>query len=271
MYRPSPSPVRSLLASLVFVLLLAGCGGGGDGGGGLVDPITTNPPTSLNQAAYRPGSTEYVYGLNSYPNMAIQGAPADTDYSRWAMLHDGVNYELYFMALGSNERLYRFGFDSAAVAYVYGHAGPSTFAIRDAPAAADPSSIAMLHDGADYRLYMRGVSERTKLFQFGLNTGTGEFIFGYRSIDIIETTGIPADADLDRWGMLHDGTTYRQYVGQQGNTNTLYQFGFDGRSYEYGYSSIPVLSVVDMPATSLASTFAMLHDGSDYRFYNLAR
>ena len=271
--RPTRSPhprffLTSLAAALVF--LLAGCGGGGGEGGGFVDPITAAPPSSLDQAGYRPGTTEYQYGYASLPNIPIAGAPTDADFSRWAMLHDGATYHLFCFAEGADNTLYRFGFNDSTRTYEFGYGGPSVYGITDIPAAADPSSIGMLHDGRDYRLYMRGLSDRTQLFQFGLDPSTNEFRYGFRSISVIATTGLPADADLERWGMLHDGTTYRQYVGVTGAPDAMYQFGFDGRTYAYGYSSIPRLSIVDMPETSLRSSFALLHDGTTYRFYHLA-
>lgn len=49
--------------------------------------------TSLNQAAYAGGDI-CNFGHNSIPNIPLSGAPADTDYSRWSMLHDGSTYRL---------------------------------------------------------------------------------------------------------------------------------------------------------------------------------
>lgn len=50
---------------------------------------------SLNQSAWVPNTSNYEYGHNSIPNMQITGAPADADWSRWAMLHDKSAYRLY--------------------------------------------------------------------------------------------------------------------------------------------------------------------------------
>ena len=90
-----------------------------------------------------------------------------------------------------------------------------------------------------------------------------------RSINVIGMSGAPADADLSRWAMLYDGSVYRQYVGRVGDSTTLYQFGFNGASYDFGHRSIPQLSVQGMPDTSDTTSFSMLHDGADYRFYHL--
>ncbi len=72
--------------------------------------------------------------------------------------------------------------------------------------------------------------------------------------------------------MLHDGATYRLYLGKDGNEDAMYQFGYNAGSsdYEYGYKSILQLSLAGTPVGSYTDDFAMLHDGSNYRFYYLA-
>ena len=51
--------------------------------------------SSVNQGAWVPLTTRYEYGYRSIPNIPITGAPPDTNFSRWAMLHDGSAYRLY--------------------------------------------------------------------------------------------------------------------------------------------------------------------------------
>ena len=250
----------ALTALCCALLLFTGCEGGGGGGDHDTDPA----PLSLNQAGFQGGST-YAYGHNSIPNVPISNAPADTDFSRWAMLHDGSTYRLYFFKRGSMS-IYQFGFDGST--YDFGHDSIREIAITGTPPDADPSSFKMLHDGRDYRLYMRGFDE-SELHQFAFN-GSG-YEYGFRSIDVIDTTGAPADVDFSRWAMLFDGSVYRQYVARLGSDDAIYQFGFDGRSYAYGHRSISNLSIVGMPANSDTSSFSMLHDGLDFRFYHLAR
>lgn len=72
--------------------------------------------------------------------------------------------------------------------------------------------------------------------------------------------------------MLHDGLAYRLYFAQTGEDNKRYQFSCNSRScdYEYGFNSIRVLTIENIPADSYADNFAMLHDGTYYRFYQLA-
>jgi len=259
------------LLALALLLVLTGCGGGGGGGPDGAVLGARFQITGLDQAVYD-GGAEYVYGAGgAIATVAVSGAPADADASRWAMLHDGTRYRLYCMRLGDDVTLYQFGYNPATSTYEFGYDSISQLGITGAPPGADPSSIAMLHDGADYRLYMRNRSDPRDIHQFGYNASTGNYEYGYRSIDMISTTGAPADADLSRWAMLHDGSVYRQYVGKAGSDSTLYQFGFDGGSYAFGYRSISELQVVGMPASSDTSSFAMLHSGDRYRLYHLTR
>ena len=265
---------RGLLFSLLccVALLLAGCGGGGGdddpigGDFGQVSGDTDPLPTSVNQAAYQGGST-YAYGHNSIPSIPFTNAPADTDYDRWAMLHDGATYRLYFMKQGTTT-LYQFGFNGSA--YDFGHDSIPEIEVGGMPADADTSSFKMLHDGRDYRLYMRSLSDPRNVYQAAFNPSTSQYEYGFRSIDVIATTGLPADADLSRWAMLFDGSVYRQYVARIGSETVLYQCGFDGASYAFGHRSISTLDVIGMPENSETASFSMLHDGADYRFYHLA-
>ena len=247
------------------VLTLSACGGGGDDGGSGGGTPTI---TSLNQAAYA-GGTTYQYAFNSIPNIFIAGAPDDIDWSRWAMLHDGSTYRLYFFRSGTNDTLYQFGFNPSSAEYEYGYNSIPTLTITGAPADADASSFAMLHDGSVYRLYMRSATSDTRIHQFGFNVSTSNYEYGFNSIPVLDITGGPVDTDYDRWAMLHDGTTYRYYAFQLASDTLFYQFGYNPstQDYEYGHNSIPQLTVINMPTDSNRDDFAMLHDGADYRFY----
>ena len=244
-------------ASIIFgaMALLVGCGSSGGSGGVTV--------TSLNQAAFNTSQGSYQYGYNSFGNIEITGAPEDTDWDRWAMLHDGTNYRLYFFKKGSDDTLYQFGFDGAT--YAYGYNSISTLRISGAPASADTGSFAMVHDGATYRLYLKDKNDPALLYQFGFDGAT--YAYGYNSIASIRIIGSPADTDQQRWAMLHDGSNYRYYAFKEGSDTVFYQYAFNGSSYEYGFSSIDILSVEGMPSDSLTDSFAMLHDGQAYRFY----
>jgi len=257
---------RALLP--VTLLVMVGCGGAGDGYsdeniGDRTEEV--EKVYSLNQAAFNGRS--YQYGHSSIKNIKISGAPEDTDYERWAMLHDGGDYRLYFFKKESNNTLYQFVFNSTSSKYEYGFAGAiPELTISGTPTDADSSTFAMLHDGNDYRLYMRSKTNRS-LYQFAFNPRSQQYEYGYNSINNIVITGSPADVDLNRWGMLHDGSKYRFYAFKGSSKTDIYQFAFNGSSYAYGYSSISNLKVTEMPDISDTSSFSMLHDGLRYRFY----
>jgi hypothetical protein len=258
--------LKTTLGIIALSLTLVGCNSAGGGAtNGTEGGTEFQLDPSLNQAAYVYGSSRYEFGNNSITNIKISGAPEDTDYSRWAMLHDGTDYRLYFFKANTNNTLYQFAFNWSSMEYEFGYNSISQISITGIPADADTNDFAMLHDGANYRLYMRGRNNPTRLYQFGFNGSS--YAYGYQSINQINITGVPTDADLNRWGMLHDGSSYRLYFGKQGSANQLYQFGFNGSTYAYGHNSIAQLTLSGTPATSDTSSLGMLHDGNDYRLY----
>lgn len=97
--------------------------------------------------------------------------------------------------------------------------------------------------------------------------GTDEYRFGYNSIPTIPITGAPVDANFARWAMLHDGVDYRLYLFRGSSSDTLYQFAWNGSSYQYGYRSIPVLTLTGSPPDVDASSIRMLHSGGAYHAY----
>jgi hypothetical protein len=238
----------------------------------LSDP---NVSPSLDQAAFQASSETYLFGFNSIPNIPIKDAPNDADFTRMAILHDGSNYRLYAMQSGSNSIIYQFVFDPGATAYTYGLPGQLNqidIVGVDTQPDADPGSIAMLHDGSSYRLYMRSLSDPGLLHQFVFNAGTNDYEYGFGGVSQVIVSGAPADADHNRWAMLHDGSIARFYLGQMGNLNTLYQFGLNAASgeFEYAFDSITPIDIVGTPTTSVTDDFIMLHDGGIYRFYYYA-
>lgn len=224
--------------------------------------------TELHQAAFVKGTDSYRFGHRSIARLRIVDAPADTDTSRWAMLHDGSAYRLYFMRRGTDDTLLPFTFHRSDEEYVY-DASRGPIRIHGTPADADTSSFAVLHDGTDARLYFRAVSGTERLFQFALNPAARRFEYGFRSIEEIPIAGAPADTDWRRWAMLHDGTRFRLYAGTRPDAAALYQFSFDRNAaeYRYGYDSIPRMTLQEVPPDADTSSFAMLHDGVDFRFY----
>ncbi len=226
----------------------------------------------LNQAAYINGTTTYQFGYNSIPKIGISGAPADTDWGRWAMVHDGSVYRLYFFKRDTSDTLYQFGFNVASSRYEWGYNSIATLKIHGAPSGTDSRSFAMLHDGTTYRLYLRSHNDPTLLRQFGFNAGTSRYEYGYNSIPEIRVTGFPSDTDWNRWAMVHDGRDFRFYAFKNNLSSQFYQgsFSSSAQQYQYQLNSIPVLELKDIPGDSATGSAAMLHDGSDFRFYFLS-
>ena len=77
--------------------------------------------------------------------------PRDTDWHRWAMLHDGNTYRLYAMRRGA-DLLYQAAWDSSRAAYVFGYSSIPEISVRRTPDRGQ--DVAMLHDGDDFRLYV---------------------------------------------------------------------------------------------------------------------
>jgi len=199
---------------LTLLTGLVGCGGGGDDdddGGNPPPPPPVAKVYTLNQAAFN-GST-YAYGHNSTPSLKIINAPADTDYNRWAKLHDGGNWRLYFFKKGSNTTIYQFAYNSPAKGYEYGYNGAiPELSIVGAPADANPAQFSMLHDGNNYRLYMQSKTNLKKLYQFAFNGAS--YAYGYSSIANLRVTGMPTESDRTSFAMNHDGSNYRFYFKQ---------------------------------------------------------
>ena len=110
-------------------------------------------PTTLYQAAFVPGTTTYKYGYNSIPQIKCTGFPSDTDWSRWAMLHDGSTYRIYAFKLGSNTQFYQGAYDGNS--YAYGHNSIPVLNLVGTPANSDLHDMSMLFDGQNYRLYLQ--------------------------------------------------------------------------------------------------------------------
>ncbi len=223
---------------------------------------------SLNQGAWVAGTTVYRYAHHSIPRIPITGAPADTNFSRFSMLHDGSAYRLYAFRGSTTDTLYQFAWNGSS--YAHGHNSIPVLTLVGAPADVDPSSLSMLHSGSAYHAYLRRLGDPTTLYQFIWASGTTTYVWGRAPyLPTLRVTGFPPDTDWSRWDMLHDGSDYRIYAGHYGSTDQWAQGAWNAAAgaYQYGYSSIPELSMQGYPTDSDAGRSAMLHDGADYRFY----
>ncbi len=141
--------------------------------------------------------------------------------------------------------------------------------ITGIPRNASTRQFAMLHDGSVYRLYLQDRNDFSLLHQFGFNRRTSNYEYGHQSIPQLRVTGFPRDTDWRRWAMLHDGRDFRFYAFRAGSRSEVYQAGYNAgaQQYQFRYRSIPVLNMDGFPHHSNRSSMAMLHDGTDFRFY----
>ena len=109
----------------------------------------------LHQFGFNRGTEDYEYGHRSIPQLRVTGFPRDTDWRRWAMLHDGRDYRFYAFREGSATEVYQGAFDANAQEYRFGYRSIEVLTMRGFPGAANRSSMAMLHDGVDFRFYFK--------------------------------------------------------------------------------------------------------------------
>lgn len=231
----------------------------------------TIPSQSLVQFAYVEDTNNYTFEAEgSIPTMQLVNFPGDTDFTRYAMLHDGEAYRVYCMRQNSNDTLYQGAFNEETEAYEFGYDSEPVMKINGAPEGTDFSTFAMLFDEGTYWLYFLPLSGPTNVIPFIFDEDTASYERYGTGIADWPITNIPENADWSGWGMLFDGDAYRMYTWKDGTNRTqIYQAAFNREEevYEFGYDSIPVLNITGTPPASYQSGFAMLHDGEDYRFY----
>ena len=136
----------------------------------------------------------------------------------------------------------------------------------------DPGKILMNLRGMLQSLLRHSASPKSRhpadCYQAAYYPDTGGYYFGYNSLPRVSISGAPDDADDSRWTMLHDGEAYHLYMFKQNSTDTIYQFVWNGESYELGYhDAIPELRLTNVPADADTSSFAMLYGELGYHLY----
>ena len=225
---------------------------------------------TLHQASYDGAGAYTFQDIGQVQRLQVLDIPPEADTSRWAMLHDGGRYRLYFLNGDDGPlRLLQFVFDEGA----YRPAGTPELPITGFPDDTSTSSFAMLHDGDRYRLYLRSAGGAPEVLQGAFNPASGAYEYGFASTGRIPVVNVPPGAVMDEWAMLHDGDAYRLYVHQAGR-NGIHQFVYDGAAYDNAATGLPDIDVVSIPPDVDISDFAMLHalDGPpDYSLYHLER
>jgi len=170
-----------------------------------------NTNDTLYQFGFNASTGQYEYGHQSIPELKLTNIPDDADTRRFAMLHDGSTYRLYFRARSNTFTMYQFGYNPSTQNYEYGYNSIPSLFITGAPADVDTTRWAMLHDGSVYRLYLGKTGNEDAMYQFGYNPSSSDYELGYRSIMQLNLADTPEGSFKDDFAMLHDGTDYRFY------------------------------------------------------------
>lgn len=239
-----------------------------------VGMILYAPPgaaVELKQATRTADPVVYRFDDDEEASIPVLEAPADTDWRRWAMLHDGTRARLYAFRSGTVDELYPFAYDEDAGAFRWRFDSTDMIEVVGAPATADSSRFAMLHDGQTYRLYMPDSQDQRILHQFAFDSEAGHYAYGHRSAPRVYLNRFPRDADHGRLAMLHDGTDQRAFLFLAGRHDFLVQGAFDAEAgeFRYGFRSEPRLRLDELPADANTSAPAMLFDGEHHRLYLL--
>lgn len=227
----------------------------------------SNVDLVLYQAAYEEDSMEFQFGYKALEELNIIDAPDDADLQRWAVLHDGDTYRFYCFR-GDFNALYQFALHPQSRAFEYGYNSIDKFAIglTSVPDDASTSAFYMLHDGEQSKLYLPSQDSSSLLYEFIYDYGTERYKSTGQSLNI---RGAPEDTDFQRMAMLHNGTQSRLYALRQGSDYDLFEFVYDASTNSYVYQSdaADITAVTGLPSDSDTSSFAMLHNGINYRFF----
>ena len=231
--------------------------------------MPTNQTGALHQFAYVGSTNAYRYGYRSAPYVRITAGPTDCDLAKFAMLHDGTAYRLYTGKQGADHTMYQFAFNGSSYRHVTGSRRELT--LDGFPADVDTTNFSMTHDGSRYLIYRPRQGHPNTFYRGAWASGTSSY--RYESTPASFTaTGFPADTDFSRFDTLHDGTHHRFYAFKQGSNTHIYQGALNPatNAFEYGRDSADQV-LQSGPANSNIRRSAMLHDGTDYRFYYQTR
>lgn len=112
-------------------------------------------PGLLHQFGFNTRTEDYEYGHQSAPRLRVTGIPNQVDWGRWAMLHDGQDYRFFAFRQGSQGEVYQAAYNSDEQRYEFAYRSIPVLTLTRFPGYTNRSSMAMLHDGTDYRLYFK--------------------------------------------------------------------------------------------------------------------
>lgn len=111
----------------------------------------------LLQGKLDPSKNAFSYGHDgAVSRVGIEGAPEDTNWEGWGMLHDGTHYRLYSFApgAGEDEAIYQYVWNGGAY---HSHGAEALVDITNIHDRAIRDDFAMTHSGrpgSDYSFYM---------------------------------------------------------------------------------------------------------------------
>lgn len=170
----------------------------------------------------------------------VAGAPADADWSRWAMLYSTETnqgtelFRLYCFKKGTNDVIYQFGFNRGARQYEYGYQSTTPLRITGVGPTVNTSTFNMLHDGVSYRMYFQDSHNDRLLHQYVWNGR--EYQVEDRT-PTLNLQGLPANADMRKTAMCYaKGSNlpgYHFYTVAQGTDAPLIQLMFKQSARAY--------------------------------------
>jgi len=87
--------------------------------------------------------------------LKIYGAPEDSDWHRWAMLHDGLYSRFYLFKQDATDTFYQFSRDNGSQSFEFGSSnGGGTFYLEKIPKGSNTSQFGMFYTGNTYQLYL---------------------------------------------------------------------------------------------------------------------
>ena len=197
--------------------------------------------------------------------IALTGGPANTDWSRWGLLHDDDYDRLYFLPTDAADAVYQFALNTSTGAFEYGYESLEVIDIVGTPAAADPSGgFGMAHGDFTYALYMLDANHETA-FGFGFEGGRQVYEHGYDAPATIAIDGAPEGIDWLGWATAGSDGTTSLYAFESEAHDALVQFELSGNTFS------PLDTTLSLDPTGLEDVsfddFAIVHDGDATRLY----
>jgi arylsulfatase A-like enzyme len=152
-----------------------------------------------------------------------------------------------------------------SASYAYGYRSIPNITITGAPADADRTRWAMLHDNMSYRFccLKRGTNDTIYVFTFN----GGSYAFGSGEFRELKISGFPADTDPGNIGIIHDNYGAHLMMRQRGQEPAFYRAPLDlgSRTFRFGTDDLPPrIPIVGFPRDADWGRWTALHDNGSY-------